>query len=295
PVRLHGEHGRDVGDLDGSSRKYQWIRRLYRPFVSHYVALSRELERYLVGSVGIAQRRISQIYNGVDARRFSPPLSPPLSREAIAGCPFTSADLWLVGSVGRMQAVKDPQNLARAFIRALALDPALRARLRLVMIGDGPLRTAVAATLASAGVQHLAWLPGERNDIPQILRGLDAFVLPSLAEGISNTVLEAMASGLPVIATAVGGNGELVVDGVTGVLVPAANSDALARAIASQGGDPHAARDAGCAGRERAERMFSLEAMVERYHQLYDALCAHRTPALSAHAAGASSATLPLA
>ena len=69
PVRLHGEHGRDVGDLDGSSRKYQWVRRIYRPFVSHYVALSRELERYLVENVGVPQPRISQIYNGVDAQR----------------------------------------------------------------------------------------------------------------------------------------------------------------------------------------------------------------------------------
>jgi sugar transferase (PEP-CTERM/EpsH1 system associated) len=291
PVRLHGEHGRDVGDLDGSSRKYQWMRRLYRPFVTHYVALSRELERYLVSRVGIAQRRITQIYNGVDALRFY----PALPRAAIDGCPFTAADLWLVGSVGRMQAVKDPLNLARAFIRALALEPALRERLRLVMVGDGPLRAEVAATLAAAGAQDLAWLPGERGDVPEILRGLDAFVLPSLAEGISNTILEAMASGLPVIATTVGGNAELVADGVTGELVAAADPDALARVIVRQTADPHAARNAGHAGRQRAERIFSLDAMVESYLRLYDALRTHRTPEPRLAPAGKPEATLPLA
>ncbi|MEO8975114.1 MAG: TIGR03088 family PEP-CTERM/XrtA system glycosyltransferase [Casimicrobiaceae bacterium] len=288
PVRVHGEHGRDVSDLDGSNRKYQWVRRLYQPFVTHYVALSRDLERYLVDRVGIAQRRVSQIYNGVDGQHFR----PARPRAAIAGCPFTGADVWLVGTVGRMQAVKDPLNLARAFIHALALDPTLRGRLRLVMVGDGPLRTEVVAALTAAGVQDLAWLPGERSDVPEILRGLDAFVLPSLAEGISNTILEAMASGLPVVATDVGGNGELVVAGSTGELVAAGDPVRLGEAIVAQACDPAAARRAGCAGRERVERLFALDAMVESYRRLYDALCAHRVPETTP--GGASSSTLPL-
>jgi sugar transferase (PEP-CTERM/EpsH1 system associated) len=289
PLRVHGEHGRDVGDLDGSNRKYQWVRRLYRPFVNHHVALSRELDHYLVERVGIPRRRVSQIYNGVDAEHFS----PAIARAPIAGCPFEDADLWLVGTVGRMQAVKDPLNLARAFVKALAIDPALRTRLRLVMVGDGPLRAEAAATLAAAGARDLAWLPGERDDVAQILRGLDSFVLPSLAEGVSNTILEAMASGLPVVATAVGGNAELIVDGSTGRLVPAADAEALALAIVEQVRDPAAARAAGRAGRERAERMFSLDAMVDSHRRLYDALRAHRAPEL--RAANAPPASQPLA
>jgi glycosyltransferase involved in cell wall biosynthesis len=118
-----------------------------------------------------------------------------------------------------MQLVKDQTTLAQAFIRVLAEFPELRSRLRLVMIGDGPLRARAQAMLAEAGVAGLAWLPGQRDDIPEILRGLDCFVLPSLAEGISNTILEAMASGLPVIATDVGGNAELIEAGRSGELV----------------------------------------------------------------------------
>ena len=124
--------------------------------------------------------------------------------------------------VGRLQAIKNQTLLARAFVRALELSPAACARMRLVMAGEGPLRAEVEAVLRECGVADQAWLAGARNDVPEVLRGLDAFVLPSLAEGISNTILEAMASALPVVATRVGGNPELLDDGVTGRLVPVA-------------------------------------------------------------------------
>ncbi len=210
PARLHGEHGRDVGDLDGSSVRYQWVRRLFRPFVTRYVAVSPDLERYLRERVGVPAERIDQIYNGVDTARFRPRVG---GRAAIDACPFQGADYWLVGTVGRMEAVKDQTNLARAFVAALKADPEARARLRLVLVGDGKLKSEVEAILESAGVRDLAWFAGERADVVPLLQGLDCFVLPSLAEGVSNTMLEAMACGLPVVATRVGANAELVETG----------------------------------------------------------------------------------
>lgn len=268
PVRIHGEHGRDVGDFDGSSKKGQWLRRLYRPFVTHYIALSRDLGDYLTCRVGMSPSRVAQIYNGVDVQRFH----PAKQRQAIEGCPFSDAACWLVGTVGRMQIVKDQTTLAAAFIRALAVFPDLGARLRLVMIGEGPLRARAQAMLEEAGLAALAWLPGERDDVPEILRGLDCFVLPSLAEGVSNTILEAMASGLPVIATNVGGNGELIEAGVTGELVTVADPEAMARQIVALATDPQRARLAGLAGRARVEQQFSLQAMSQGYQGLYDRL-----------------------
>jgi sugar transferase (PEP-CTERM/EpsH1 system associated) len=267
PVRLHGEHGREVDDLDGSNRHLQRVRRLYAPFVQHWVALSRDLESYLVGRVGISASRITQIYNGVDATRFHPAGDLPLP---IAGCPFTAPQHWLVGTVGRMQAVKDQTLLARAFVRALALQPALRERLRLVLVGDGPLRAQAQAILAEGGAADLAWLPGERGDVADVMRGLNCFALPSLAEGISNTILEAMASGLPVVATRVGGNAELVDEGRTGALVPAADVEAMAAALAAMAADPSRAAAQGRAGRLEVERRFSMQAMVAAYQGLYD-------------------------
>jgi sugar transferase (PEP-CTERM/EpsH1 system associated) len=272
PVRIHGEHGWDVADLVGSSRKYRLLRRLYRPFVHRYVALSQGLESYLVDAVGVRRERVVRICNGVDTARFRP--TSDGVRAPLAGSPCNHPDLWVVGTVGRLQRVKDQVTLARAFVRALAITPGAAARMRLAIVGDGPLRAEVDGILAQARVAHLAWLPGERTDVPAILRGLDCFVLPSRAEGISNTILEAMASGLPVIATNVGGNAELVEEGVTGALVPPEDPEALAREIVACFRAPQLAAARGRAGRARAEQLFSLDGMVRRYGDLYQELLA---------------------
>lgn len=268
PVRIHGEHGRDVGDLDGFSKKHQWVRRIYRPFVTYYIALSRDLEGYLTSRVGIANNKVLQIYNGVDTQRFQ----PARMRQPIPGCPFSDTSYWLVGTVGRMQTVKDQTTLARAFIRALEIAPEFKDRLRLVMIGDGPLKAQSQSLLEHARCAELAWLPGERNDVPEILRGIDCFILPSLAEGISNTLLEAMASGLPVIATDVGGNSELIEVGGSGVLVPAGDVEGMAQSIVGYACDQELAREAGQVGRATVEQKFSMAAMVKQYQGLYDRL-----------------------
>ena len=277
PVRVHGEHGRDVGDLDGANRTYRRVRCLYRPFVSRYVALSKDLADYLRGPIGIAPERIAQIYNGVDTAQFAP---APHGRPPIRECPFTGSGLWFVGTVGRMQEVKDQVTLAEAFVRAVQHHPSGK-KLRLVMIGDGPLRDRVDAVLKNAGLREQAWLPGERSDVPDILRGLDCFVLPSLAEGVSNTILEALATGLPIVATRVGGNPELVDDGMTGKLVPPANSEAMATAILGYFDDRATAQQHAGAARQVAVQRFSLERMVRDYVSLYDGLLRRpdRTPA----------------
>ncbi len=273
PVRIHGEHGRDVSDLDGTSRRYRWMRRLYRPFVHHYVALSRDLEKYLIESVDVPAERVEHIYNGVDSERFRPRAG---ARTAIEGSPFNDPSLFVVGTVGRLEAVKDQTNLARAFVRALAMSPQAARHLRLVLVGDGPMRGEIESIVRAAGAESLVWFAGERSDIPDILRGLDCFVLPSLAEGISNTLLEAMASGLPVIATRVGANADLMEEGLSGKLVPRADPDAIAREIFAYLADPALARRHGRAGRQIVERRFSVERMVGDYEALYRRLLAER-------------------
>jgi glycosyltransferase involved in cell wall biosynthesis len=132
------------------------------------------------------------------------------------------------------------------------------------------LREPVEKILREGGLGERAWLPGSRDDVPELMRRLDLFVLPSTAEGISNTVLEAMASGLPVVATEVGGNPELVEDGVTGTLVPPGNAGAMARAIAAYQDDPDLGRAHGARGRERVLERFALERMVGDYTRLYE-------------------------
>jgi sugar transferase (PEP-CTERM/EpsH1 system associated) len=269
PIRIHGEHGRDVGDLDGMDRGGQRLRRMFKPFVHKYVALSKDLERYLREQIRVPAHRVSQFYNGVDTQLFRPaaPEREPLPRTA-----FAPPDAFVIGTVGRMQEVKDHLTLARAFVEMLRIAPEEKRRVRLVIVGDGPLRPQVTSVFTEGGVMDLVWLAGERDDVARLLRGFDLFVLPSLAEGVSNTILEAMASGLPVVATAVGGNPELVTVGHTGQLVPRADPRAMAEAMLRYASDPTECRRQGAQARLRVERCFSISKMVSSYIDLYDSM-----------------------
>jgi sugar transferase (PEP-CTERM/EpsH1 system associated) len=273
PARVHGEHGRDMADLHLTNRNHRLTRRAYRPFVQHYVALSRDLAEHLVAPIGVPRVRITQLYNGVDTERFA----PAAQRAVPEGCPFADPGLFVFGTVGRMQTVKAQTLLAQAFVLALRQAPDMSARLRLVLAGDGPLRAECEAILRDAGLSAFAWFAGERSDVPDVMRGLDCFVLPSLGEGISNTILEAMASGLPVVATDVGGNADLVAHRRTGQIVPAANAHALATAMMALASDVGQARAWGIEGRRQVQDRFSLAAMVNAYEGIYDRLLGRAT------------------
>jgi sugar transferase (PEP-CTERM/EpsH1 system associated) len=266
--RIHSEHGWDMVDLHGRNRKYTIFRKLLRPVVCRYIALSRDQAQWMLHHIGIPENRLLHIYNGVDTSRF-------LSGRNATMLPFVrSAEnkLFVIGTVGRMEAVKNQQALAAAFVLLLQKYPALKNTARLVMIGDGSRRVDILTRLQQAGLEELVWLPGSRNDIPELMAAMDLFVLPSLNEGISNTILEAMASGLPVIATGVGGNPELVDEGRTGYLVPPSDTDALAGAMSRYLFDDRLASVHGAAGRYRVEEKFSLKQMVERYQNAYETL-----------------------
>ncbi|MEY3202425.1 MAG: hypothetical protein RIR70_1975 [Pseudomonadota bacterium] len=259
---IHGEHGWDAHDPNGVRKKYQWLRRFYRPFVTHYIALSYDIEDYLHTRVGVAQQNVTRISNGVDVARFSPAEE---GRAPIPGSPFNASGQKVIGTVMRLARVKDPMTLIAAFAHAAQALPSLR----LVIVGDGELKENLRARIAAEGLKHRVWLAGAQEDVPTLMRGFDAFVLPSRAEGISNTVLEAMACGLPVIATEVGGNRELVVPEETGLLVPPAHPAMLAQAMVRVMTESVLGRRMGRAGRQRVEREFALQGMVERYAEVY--------------------------
>lgn len=268
---VHTEHGWDVNDLHGTYWKYRCVRRFYRPYVSRYTAVSKHLANYLVRDVGFRPSAVEQIYNGVDTEHFSPVATGSASPMP-SGCPFIPGRDWLVGTVGRMETVKDQVNLARAFVHAVQLSPEARARMRLVIVGDGPKRTEVEQTLQEGGVRELAWLPGARQDIAELLRSFDVFTLPSIAEGIPYTLLEAMATGLPSVASHVGGIGELIEHGRTGLLTPPRQPEALADALLGLLHAPESAQRMGNAAREKALAHYSLQAMVQGYDRLYQSL-----------------------
>lgn len=264
---VHGEHGWDMNDLKGVQKKPIWLRRLHSPLINRYITVSAHLKSYLVDKVGIADSRISQIYNGVDSINFSPRTGV---RSALGPEGFCNQDSFVIGTVGRMVPVKDQASLIRAFFRFLELHPQARERARLVMIGDGVMRQACLDIIKRADAESLVWLPGDRTDVAQLLPQFDVFALSSLAEGISNTILEAMATGLPVIATAVGGNVELVEHDSTGKLVPAEDVESMAQAFAAYFYDAELTKQHGLAGRQCVEAKFSMPAMINAYMSVYD-------------------------
>lgn len=284
PVRMHGEHGWDVNDLHGSSRRYAWLRRMVRPFVHHQVALSRRTARYLQDVIRVAPSRVTELCNGVDVDRFAPSeagRSGALLREAPDGWK-QAEDPFVVGTVGRLATVKNQRLLCEAFLALREANPSFRRHGRLLIVGDGPDHGMLEDMLRSAGAFDAAWFAGERGDVPAWLGLMDLFCLPSLAEGISNGILEAMACGLPVVATDVGGNAELVEHGVTGCLVNDFDAASMASAIDTYFSDRDRRTAHGQAARARAVARFSLTTMVASYESLYARLMAE-TSARTAH------------
>jgi sugar transferase (PEP-CTERM/EpsH1 system associated) len=280
--RVHGEHGRDVHDLDGSNRRYRWLRRALAPLINRFITVSRDLEAWLVKDVGIPAGRVVQIYNGVDHARFAvrrqpagETAAPATLTHAVPGLPggFLPGSRGLVfGTVGRLAEVKDQWIIIRALSRIFEARPALRDALRCIVVGEGPERRRLTEAIAAYGLDKNVWLAGDRTDVPALLAAMDVFLLPSLGEGISNTILEAMASGLPVIATNVGGNPELVSEGETGVLVPAGDESALAAAMLGLYDQPDQRQRMGIAAQREVRQRFDWERAVEQYLGVYDAL-----------------------
>jgi sugar transferase (PEP-CTERM/EpsH1 system associated) len=265
---VHGEHGLDTRELDGKNTTYNVLRRLSRLLVGRYIAVNADLKVWLMKVIGIPENRVSLIYNGVDADRFRPrDTAPHATPNGFAG-----PSCFVIGTIGRFEPVKDQTTLVHAVIQLLAERPELRQRLRLALIGDGSLRPAITAALRTADLSAIAWLPGFRDDTAELYRSMDLFVLPSRREGISNTALEAMASGLPVVAARVGGNPEIIRDGETGALIPPGNPEALAAAISAYVDDPDRVRRQGLAARAWIERRFSTASMVQGCVDVYDSL-----------------------
>ena len=260
PVVVHGEHGREATDPNGLNPRRNRIRRWLAPMIDRYVAVSLDLGRWLTETVGISRGKVTTIHNGVDLRRFG-----DVDREAGRAALGVDRDTVVLGTVGRLDPVKDQGRLLEAYARI----PADAGRHCLVLVGDGPCRADLEARAAQPDLRGRVRLLGERSDVPHLLGGFDVFALPSIAEGISNTVLEAMASGLPLVATRTGGNPELVEDGVTGRLIPVGDTASLADALAAYVTDGHLRAVHGKAGRQRAVERFSVERMADRYRELY--------------------------
>lgn len=264
--RIHGLHGWDVSADRAVSDRHLKLYQLMDRLVQCYIPLSDELENFLFEQVAIKRSKSHKICNGVDTQRFVPAGD---AKRSILPDGFMPADGLLIGAVGRLEPVKNQSLLVESFIELLARQPGLKSKLRLMLVGDGSMRDVIEQRIKAAGLSELVWLTGSRNDVPELMSALDVFVLPSRAEGISNTILEAMASGLPVIATDVGGNAQLVIEGETGFIVASEAATMLADKLEQYADDDALLKRHAQAGRLRAEQRFSLEHMVSEYQKVY--------------------------
>ncbi len=244
--------------------------RLAGRFASHTVGVCRAVLDQAVRVGRVSRRRSSVIYNGVEPERFAPE----------RGAGRRGRELALV-CVARLA----PEKGHDVLLRALAALAGEGRQVRLDIIGDGPERAALEALARQLGVASRVRFLGRRDDVPKLLGEADAFVLPSLSEAFPLTVLEAMASGLPVVATAVGGVPEAVRDGETGLMVAPGEPGELAGALARVLDDGELARSMGRAGRRRVEELFSLEATARRHARLYRRLAGYSQPVDSSGAA----------
>lgn len=236
---------------------YRWVSRR-----ATMVAVSENLKQFIVEKVGVSPSRVKVLYNGVD-------MLPQCDRAEVDAC---RKELGLpeshqvVGVVGNLYPVKGHQYLIEGIPSVLAKCPDTS----FVFAGRGQLETELKAHVDRLGVGGKVFFLGLRQDIPRILAMLDVFVLPSLSEGLSMAILEAMIAGKPVVATQVGGNPELILDGKTGFLVPPRDSQALAARLVTLLTDKQQAALFAERGKRRAEGQFSLRTMVSSYQSLYE-------------------------
>jgi glycosyltransferase involved in cell wall biosynthesis len=230
--------------------------------VSRMVAVSTDLKQFIVRRAGVSENRVDVIYNGVDLA------DPPPKEQLDAIRKDLNLDGYdhVIGAVGSLYPVKGHVHLIEALPEILRVFP----RTLLLLVGQGDLEQELKAEVARRDLgAHVRFL-GFRTDVPALLSLLDVFVLPSLSEGLSMALLEAMAAGKPVVATKVGGNAELVIDGDTGFLIDAESPQSLSAKVVQVLRDKARATSMGERGRRRVHDKFSFHAMVDRYQSCYE-------------------------
>lgn len=246
PVVVNTRHGQRAGHGWKSRTQFRWASHL----VDRIITVSDDAANLCIESDRIVPQKVQRIWNGIDLSDFA--FSGPI-QQPIAIC------------VARLSAEKDFSTLLKAVPQVVTQIPDFR----LKIVGDGPERSRIESLIAELGIGPNVELLGERTDVPQLLRAAGFFVSSSLTEGISLTLLEAMAVGLPVVATSVGGNPEIVLPNKTGYLVPPQDSASLAAAMITMCRQQSNWITMAQAGRQRVAQNFDVRRMAHDYEQLY--------------------------
>lgn len=260
PIVIHAERGTIEG-----RRRNLFVQRCLLRTVHRVLSVSETHRRRLADATGFPYERIKPIPNGVDVSLFYP---RPAEKQRLRKDLGLEPTPIYVGTVANLRPVKNHALLLRVGSRICQAYEDVR----FVFAGDGPLKAQLVALAEELGISTKVRFLGTRADIPEVLNALDVFVLPSLSEGMPNAVLEAMACGLPVVATRVGGIPELIEDGNTGILVPSEDEGQLEVILKNLLRDDTKRRALGEKGRQRVLECFRLDRMVNEYQDLYHSL-----------------------
>jgi L-malate glycosyltransferase len=267
PPVLFTEHGRFHPDYPSWKRK--WFNRLLSDRHDRFVAVGDAVRQALIDKEGLPPARVEVVYNGVDLPCAD---GDSHTRAEVRHELKVADDECLVVQVARLDTIKDHKTAIRAVALALRQAP----RVRLLIVGDGPEQAAIEREIADHSLHAQVTMLGLRRDVPRLLAAADVFLLTSLSEGIPVTIIEAMAAGVPVVSTAVGGVPELIEDGVTGLLAPAGDAPRLADALVRLATDPHARATLAEQAKSRASKEFSEQTMIDHYDRIYGEMLARR-------------------
>jgi sugar transferase (PEP-CTERM/EpsH1 system associated) len=270
PVVIHSEHGYELDMLSGLPLRRRALRRAFYPMCDAIFTVSNQLQRYHGQQVRTAPRRIRVIPNGVDTQLFAPDGSRRQHARERFG--FAPEDL-VLGSIGRMVPIKGHDTMLRAGEVLLRRNN----KVRLLLVGAGPELDRLRANVESSLLlKDRVVFAGASLDVAEFYQAMDIFLLASISEGLSNTLLEAMATGLPCIATDVGGNPELVSHGQEGFLFSPGDVNQLAAYVEKIGKNSALRAQFSAAARRRATSQFSLDRMMDAYTNLYSELANRR-------------------
>ncbi len=263
PVAIHSEHGYEMEMLAGLPGRRRLLRRAVYAMADAVFTVTRDLRDFHARQAWVSTQRIRVIYNGVDTTRFSPRPQVCLRLREEFGWP---AGCFVVGTVGRMVPLKDHGTLLKAaeILIRLGVDT------RVLLVGSGPeLARHQRYVNSSPELRGRTFFVGPSDRVAELLNVMDVFVLPSLCEGMSNTLLEAMASALPVAATRVGGNPELIEEDRSGWLFSPGDVEGLAERLRRLAHHRELRAQVGGVARERAIERFRLQRMLQDYQDLY--------------------------
>jgi glycosyltransferase involved in cell wall biosynthesis len=270
PVAIHSEHGYELEILRGLPMRRRILCRTFYGMADAVFTVTDDLRKYHAAQSWLSASRFQVVYNGVDTEKFAPNSRAAAQIRSEFAIP---SERFLIGSLGRLVPIKDHQTLLRAAetLQLLGLD------VHVLLVGGGPELANLERYVASS--HHLpgrVTFAGPSDRIPELLNAMDAFVLASICEGMSNTILEAMACGVPSIVTRTGGNPELIEDGQSGYLFAPGDVESLAKLLSRLAKNQTTRLELAGSARRRAVAHFSLEAMMQRYHELYTKLASRK-------------------